>query len=932
MIAFVLAFVMVLEMAPLSLLAAPDSSPPVDSPSSSISAEYDGIIVRMKETPGMMAAQSLEVPGAHIVVSDGPVKLLETQEGASEVEVLKALRQNPLVEYAEPNYLIKAQMEPIDPLFQTYQWGVKEMEGPSAWDKATAILNAKQAQASEVKVAVIDTGIDAAHPDLDDRIVEVAPEIDLNLTTPDDVDDPVDDSWSGHGTHVAGIIAAETNNKGQDDQGIGIAGMGGEFPVKIIPIKVLDEAGVGTMFNVARAIDLAKDLGARVINLSLGGRAADFPLTLAQAVVEAQNAGILIVAAAGNEGDSAEGFYPACLPGVIPVRATNQSHQVESYSNYLSGDVNAPGAGIHSTLPADPDNPGVPQYGSLSGTSQAAAFVSGTAALAWSVLPDLAPVDLARYIATGETGRWTSHGTYYVLSAKRVLDLAEQGVEDSYGDVLFVIPEPYSQPRLVETVPLMVKVSGPETIDRVEFTFAPSDDWNDERPIGTVHKEDFTEGGYASVEWDTTQWDGAPLPDGDYVVSAYLYDVDDEYCGGDDLSVTVANGQDTGLIISVLDPVSGEAASGAWVTVHHAYWDEYEGFTLEKVWNGPADLAGKLRIPNSQATGGNEYLITARGSEPNFFYYKVVKAPNANVVLDDSDAQLFEISAQKTDGTPLATATVFLEMLEANLPMADGSDYPVVFDLSTTDSNRIAMVELDAGGTGTISLTRGRYNLKVLSPVDRYYLYQRDVRITEDTEEVLFHPSLAEVTTLRFLKGANCITATLLLSVAGDPYMYGFDRLLPDDLVTVSRGAYEADISSAVFHELSSAYWYSFSFERQFTLDDDDATLDLQAGGQITAELTEAYEDQEYRIGRSSYFGMDFKDSYGNKVTGLSTDTQWPFASIDGQSAESGTESRVMVRKAGQAEGGEQLFALDPGSGCLEPVRQVKRTSTRILR
>jgi len=408
LIAAVLVFVMVLEFSPLIVLAAPPGpgnpqlgsleeissdetssdgtgSEETSSDEASIGSpavEAAGIIVKMKEPHGSMGAQGmpadvaqqLGIEGAEEVASAGPLHLLSLGEGVSAEEALEALEGNDLVEYAEPNYILSAQLQPDDPDYLSgKQWGLSEIEIEDAWARAVQVLSEADPARSpaDVVVAVIDTGIDMAHEDLDSRIAVTPPDEDLNLLTPE-VDAPWDDSWSGHGTHIAGIIAAETNN------GLGIAGAAGGLPVTILPIKVLDEAGVGTMYHVAQGIQLAKRLGADIINLSLGARLVDFPYTLAGAVMDAQDAGILVVAAAGNEGrDNVHDFYPACLPGVLAVQATQEEdHQVAAFSNDVANCVQAPGVDIYSTLPGLPGSSAVSRYGSLSGTSQAAGFVS----------------------------------------------------------------------------------------------------------------------------------------------------------------------------------------------------------------------------------------------------------------------------------------------------------------------------------------------------------------------------------------------------------------------------------------------------------------------------------------------------------------------------------------------------------------------------
>lgn len=212
-----------------------------------------------------------------------------------------------------------------------------------------------------VLVAVLDTGIDGQHEDLKGKVVAS-----VNFS-----DSPTALDRSGHGTHVAGIIAAITNN------GVGIAGAAPS--ARLLNVKVADDDGMVWASAVAKGIVWAVDNGARVINLSLA-IPGSVP-TLEEAVDYAWSRGAVLVAAAGNAGDSAP-TYPASLPHVISVAAVDINGKLWDKSNY--GDwvcVYGPGVDIYSTLPGN-------EYGYKSGTSMATAFVSAVAAHLYTVATD----------------------------------------------------------------------------------------------------------------------------------------------------------------------------------------------------------------------------------------------------------------------------------------------------------------------------------------------------------------------------------------------------------------------------------------------------------------------------------------------------------------------------------------------------------------
>jgi thermitase len=247
----------------------------------------------------------------------------------------------------EPNYIYRSSFTPNDPgLGQQYAWG--RISAFTAWDTTRG--------SSSVTVAVVDTGIQRTHPDLDAKIV---PGYDFvsGDTAPDD--------GHGHGTHVAGSAAAETNNS--------IGGAGTCPECRLMPVRVLDNNGSGSLVNVANGIRWAADNGAKVINLSLGGPGSS---ALQSAVDYASARGAFLACAAGNSNTSSTtNSYPAAYPNCFAVASTTSTDARSSFSNYGSWvEVAAPGSSIYSTW----INSG---YNTISGTSMATPHVAGLAGL-----------------------------------------------------------------------------------------------------------------------------------------------------------------------------------------------------------------------------------------------------------------------------------------------------------------------------------------------------------------------------------------------------------------------------------------------------------------------------------------------------------------------------------------------------------------------
>jgi len=259
----------------------------------------------------------------------------------------------PRVLFAEQDFQIQAVEDPNDSYFKDWQWGLKKVQAPAAWDVT-------QGDPS-VLIAVLDSGVDLSHPDLAAKLVASA-----NFTSSPDVTDVC-----GHGTHVAGIAAADTNNS------VGVAGLG--YRSTILNVKVLADFCSGSYSWAAQGIVWAVDRGARVINMSFGSPSPSS--TIEEAISYAWGKGAVVVAAAGNSGSTGP-FYPAYYPSVIAVASTDPTDQLAPYSNRGDWvDVAAPGDSIWSTKMNK-------SYGYMSGTSMAAPHVAGLAALVFTRVSD----------------------------------------------------------------------------------------------------------------------------------------------------------------------------------------------------------------------------------------------------------------------------------------------------------------------------------------------------------------------------------------------------------------------------------------------------------------------------------------------------------------------------------------------------------------
>jgi len=344
---------------------------------------------------------------------NGKLARLALRKGANIEDAIKVISRHPAVKYAEPNYILKAIGTPDDPSFASL-WGMNntgqnggtadaDIDAPEAWEITTG--------SSDVVIGVIDTGVDYNHPDLQANIWVNAGEIAGNGID-DDGNGVIDDihgysavndngnpmDGNGHGTHVSGTIGAKGNN------GVGVVGV--NWDVKIAGCQFLDTDGYGSTAGAIACIDYFTNLKVnhgvdiKATNNSWGG--GGFSQALKDAIEAGGEAGILFVAAAGNDAvdNDANPHYPSSYDSdvVLSIASTDRNDRMSDFSQWglTSVDMGAPGSAILSTVPGG-------GYATYSGTSMATPHVTGAAALVWSLNPDLSPVAMKELLmASGD--------------------------------------------------------------------------------------------------------------------------------------------------------------------------------------------------------------------------------------------------------------------------------------------------------------------------------------------------------------------------------------------------------------------------------------------------------------------------------------------------------------------------------------------------
>jgi subtilisin family serine protease len=472
----------------------------------------------------------------------------------------RALRNNPKVSFVEKNFVAQANLAPNDPNYPN-QWHLPKVSAPAAWDLTTG--------SSSVTVAVIDSGVDPAHPDLAGKLVGGYNYLGGSTSDTYDV--------LGHGTAVAGVIGADTNNSN------GVAGLG--WNTTIMPLVVVSSSNYATYADIASAMNYAADHGAKVISMSLGG--TSYSSTLQSAVDYAWSRGLVVVAAAGNNSSSA-GFYPAALNNVVAVSATDGSDNLASFSNFGNWiTVAAPGTYIQTT-----NNGG--GYGNWQGTSFSAPHVSALAALVFAKNPALTNSQVVNILKNnsddlGAAGFDTTYG-WGRINAFRAVQAAQGVVNLSVA-----ITAPANNAQVSGIVTVTTSVSSSNPIARVEIYID-----------GALYASD-------SSNPYSYSWNSAGL-NGQHTLFAKVFDVNGNSAASSTRTVSIGTQDSTPPDVQVTSAVS----SGKTLTINASASDGQSAVIKVEFY-----VDGKLKATdygapwvakiNTKQLGAGNHVVQANG-------------------------------------------------------------------------------------------------------------------------------------------------------------------------------------------------------------------------------------------------------------------------------------------------------------------------------
>lgn len=443
------------------------------------------------------------------------------------LRIIKALRKQANIEYAEPNYRVYTSEIPDDSHYPV-QWNMNMIHLPEAREVSTG---------TGVVIAIVDTGVLMGHPDLLGQLTDDGYDFISDTSSSrdgngldDNPDDPGDLRYSTyssfHGTHCAGIAAAASNN------GLGVSGVAGS--ASIMPVRVLGKGGLGTNYDVLQGVRYAAGLSndsktlpdhpADIISLSLVS--ASYSASAQSTYDDVRAQGVVVVAASGNSGTSSPG-YPAAYNGVISVSALDITGNLAYYSNYGSTiDVAAPGGdgstdinydgypdGVMSTCGDDESGDIRFNYSTKSGTSMATPHVAGVVALMKALDTDMTPDDLDAYLENlaivsdiGPSGRDDLYG-YGLIDAYKAANVALTGVLNAS---LRIAPATFDFGQLAESVTLTAEKIGDPVVNVTVSNVSDNAAWLTVAPSAVD--------GEGLGTWLATV-DRAGLPDGHYSAS-----------------------------------------------------------------------------------------------------------------------------------------------------------------------------------------------------------------------------------------------------------------------------------------------------------------------------------------------------------------------------------------------------------------------------
>ena len=557
----------------------PGSSPSGNSPepatdapglSSARAAGFVPGYILVQPRPGLPPAafdKILGGQGGRVIgkLDDLDIYVVSLPPTASEKAVAHALAQHPHIKFAEPDALVPVSYVPND-TYYTSEWHLQTIGAPTAWNVATG---------SGVTVAILDSGIDASHADLAPQLVPGWNFYDNNSNTAD---------VYGHGTKVAGVVAALGNNS------MGVAGVA--FNARLMPIRVTDTSGYASISALASGLTYAADHGARVANMSFAVQSYSSVISAAQYFM---NKGGVVMNSAGNYG-TLDSTAPS--NALVSVSATTSSDTLASWSSYGPYvDVSAPGASIWTTTMGG-------GYGAVSGTSFSSPLTAGVAALVMSANPSLAPSQVVSVLESsavdlGSTGYDNAFGYGRVSASNAVAAASKTSTADSQApSVAISSPTGGSVSGLVA---VNVSASDNVGVTRVELTVN-----------GTVLASDSTSP-YAF------SWDASGLAGTSATLVARAYDAAGNVGTSKAVAVTVSSvltADSTPPTVSIAQPASTSSPVSGTVTVSVNASDNVGVTRVEFLVNGnvvATDTASPYTFSwDTSALAGTAPSISAR--------------------------------------------------------------------------------------------------------------------------------------------------------------------------------------------------------------------------------------------------------------------------------------------------------------------------------
>lgn len=649
------------------------------------------------------------IPDQYIVKLDnGDVQLVDEKK-------LNKLEKQGKVAAAEQNRIVtafdteqKAIVDAGSRELAQMQYGDELVRSTEAWE-----MLPNEEDMATVRVAVIDTGIDATHPDLKGRVIDGATIIAETEAGNGYANDGKDDN--GHGTHVAGIIAAVWNNN------LGIDGVTGRADIELMPVKVLNDAGRGTTYDIIAGIRYAADHGASILNLSLGSSASSE--LEAEAVRYAQNKGCLVIAAAGNDAVNVASAWPASYEGVISVGSVDSLGEKSYFSNYgESLDVAAPGSDIISTIPKtialQQAAQGETVYGndedgyyiSWSGTSMATPHAVGVAALYKAVNPGMSGWDIGDMLVrtcrdVGDVGKDVETGAGIVDAA------AMLGAEVIKTPLK--IKSPTKGTELYEKVLLSAQVNPSMGIKTVKFYL---DQQTKDALIGQAQcdKENY----YYEIPWDTKT-----ASDGEHQVLAAVFDENDKQIGEtQSVKISILNSITNGFTIQVLNPEGGDAEKASY----YIYGKQKDNsYTMIK--SGSTSELGYSRV-KGLSSNYSEYLMvvngrfqTKLGAAGQYLYKKEIglKDLGTTFTIDGSDVRKVEYQTKDAHGKALTNHYLRLGIQNGDGWLNDLSPFVMNSDTQLYLSDGVYRAEVcqSKDEKGCAYLLDGQWEITMMNPV-----------------------------------------------------------------------------------------------------------------------------------------------------------------------------------------------------------------------